>query len=421
MPHPSLETEHDDLLAIAGTMETAVPGLRVRLGGWREHLAHTLGKALSPFATETLMEQATVALRHVWLEAAASSTSRSYRSPAARERTVTPVGPFQNFGYERDLHPDGLENRCAQFFPPPPPGWRAEHVLFSSGQAAMNALLTLLGASAERRLTLRHDGCYFETTELLALTRARFEVSAQKPADIVIAEPIWYDGAQFGTTSLPGVAARANVERASHIIIDSTLSGLDDGVNDLLSTLDSGVQVFRTLSGLKLFQAGLELADVGIVSVYGAARPDELRHIRTLQGTGLRFADVAALELPLFLDAPATRAYEHAIFTHNAALADAARGNPAFTTVYPAGPRPAPFVVFTLPSAVDYDGLDDKIAAEAARRELVLIRGGSFGFRGHRFETVRPTGKPPFLRVAMGKRAGPSLDGILDLFRSFAP
>lgn len=78
------------------------------------------------------------ALRHVWLEAAASSTSKTYRSPAEDERTVAPAGRFHNFSYERDLQPTSLEARCARFFAPPPPGWTAAHVLFSSGQAAIN-------------------------------------------------------------------------------------------------------------------------------------------------------------------------------------------------------------------------------------------------------------------------------------------
>jgi hypothetical protein len=180
-------------------------------------------------------------------------------------------------------------------------------------------------------------------------------------------------------------------------------------------------EVFRLHSGLKLFQAGLELADVGIVSVYGSGAGDALRRIRTLQGTGLRFADIAALELPLFLDPAATRRYENAILQHNAALAHAAQSNPALVTGYPPDGRMAPFAVFNFPSASSYDGIDEKIAAEAARRSLVFIKGGSFGFRGHRFEMVRPEDAPPFLRVALGKRKGPSFQGILDLFRTFTP
>jgi hypothetical protein len=192
-------------------------------------------------------------------------------------------------------------------------------------------------------------------------------------------------------------------------------------LNELLSALPGTMEVFRLHSGLKLFQEGLELADVGIVSLYGSSAGDELRRIRTLQGSGLRFAEVAALELPLFLDPAATRRYESAIFQHNAALAGVAANNPAFAVSYPGGPHHAPFVIFNLPSASAYDGLDEKIAAEAAQMSLVFTKGGSFGFRGHRFETVRPDAKPPFLRVALGKRGGCSFESILELFQTFAP
>jgi hypothetical protein len=185
--------------------------------------------------------------------------------------------------------------------------------------------------------------------------------------------------------------------------------------------LPAGPEVFRLHSGLKVFQEGLELADVGIVSIYGATGGDALRRIRTLHGSGLRFADVASLELPLFLDAGATRRYEDAIFKHNAALARAARTNPAFDVSYAVAGSRAPFVILTLRAPAGYDTLDEEIAAEASSRGYVFSKGGSFGFRGHRFETVRPQGRPPFLRVAMGRRGGPSLEGILDLFSTLAP
>ena len=417
MEYP-LEDEQRDLGAIAASMADVVPALAPRLNGWRKHLAESLAAAHTPLATESVLEASVRALRHVWLEAAASSTSKTYRSPAEDERTVTPAGRFHNFGYERDLQPTSLEARCARFFAPPPPGWTAAHVLFSSGQAAMNAVLTLLSSDQSGPSRLCYQGCYFETAELLALYKTDFHPAPSEEAEILVAEPVWHDGRRFGTTPLRAVAADANRAGTKAIVIDSTLAGLDDGLNTLLSALNRPVTIFRLHSGLKLFEAGLELADVGIVSVLGPARADDLRRIRTLQGSGLRFADVAALELPLFLDAAATRAYETAIFHNNAALAEAARTNPAFAVSYP---DRAPYVIFNLSSPSLYQGLDDRIAAEAARRNLSFTRGGSFGFRGHRFETVRPDGKPPFLRVAMGKRAGPSCQGILDLFRRFAP
>jgi hypothetical protein len=224
----------------------------------------------------------------------------------------------------------------------------------------------------------------------------------------------------FGAVSFKALADRAGSEHTASIVVDSTLAGLDDGLNELLHALDGTQEVFRLHSGLKLFQQGLELADVGIISIYGSSKGEELRRIRTLQGSGLHFADVAALELPVFLESAATRCYESAIFQHNAALARAARNNPDFEVLYSSGQHQAPFVVFNLSAASSYERLDEEIAAEAARRSLFFTRGGSFGFRGHRFEIVRPNGKPPFLRVAMGKRGGPSFEGVLELFQTLA-
>lgn len=416
----ALDEDRAELLGIASSMESAVPQLAERLGLWRDFLAEETMGAVSPFAAEDVLEQATRAVRHIWLQAAASSTSKSYRSPTEDERAVTPTGRFHNFGYERDLQPDALERRCARFFAAPPSGWRQDHVLFSSGQAAMTAILTLLSSRNATALRLRHEGCYFETVNLLSLFAGRFESVSGQDADVVIVEPVWCDGRVFGTEPFAQLAAHAPFGAMQSIIVDSTLVGLDDGLNELLSSLRPNLEVIRVHSGLKLFQIGLELADVGIVSVYGTSSGDALRRIRTLQGAGLRFADVAALELPLFLDPGATRQYEDAVFAHNRALARAARANPAFNVSYSWDTKPAPFVIINLRDAAAYENLDQRICDEVRRRGLVFAKGGSFGFRGHRFETVRPEVGPPFLRVAMGRRGGPSLEGILELFRTLA-
>jgi hypothetical protein len=414
----ALDEDRAELLGIASSMEGAVPQLAERLGLWRDFLTKGTKGAISPLAVEDILEQATRALRYIWLQAAASSTSKSYRSPTEAERTVTPTGRFHNFGYERDLQPNALERRCANFFSAPPSGWPQDHVLFSSGQAAMTAVLTLLLSRQNGALSLRHAGCYFETVNLLSLFVGRFENVSGQDADVVIVEPVWCDGARFGTVSLAPLATHVLSGATQSIVVDSTLTGLDDGLNDLLSNLLPDREVIRVHSGLKLFQAGLELADVGIVSVYGASSADALRRIRTLQGGGLRFADVAALELPLFLDRGATRRYEDAVFAHNRALAHASRANSAFNVSYPWDTKPAPFVIINLRDAAAYENLDERICDEARTRGLVFDKGGSFGFRGHRFETVRPEDGSPFLRVAMGRRGGPSLEGILQLFRT---
>ena len=430
----ALSQERAELIAISDAMAKAVPQLAAELGPWRDALEEGLKDAATDLVVERHLEEATRSLRHIWLAAAANATSKVYRSPSDGEAVLTPSGRFHNFGYERDLQPEQLERRCARFFPPPPPGWTADHVGYSSGQAAMNAVLTHLTA-LHPVLGVHHAGAYFETRDLLALYGKRMEQRdpARKP-DLVIAEPVWCDGAAFGQTRPAEIAALCEKSGATTLIIDSTLAGLDDGLNDVLGALSRPITVFRLHSGLKLFQQGLELADIGIVSIHGTGAGEHLRSIRTLQGAGLRFADVAALELSFFLDARSTRRYEDASFAHNARLARAVSQAPGpfAPVVHPSlssSTGRAPFCIFTLadPGAdpradpgPSYEALEQAIMVGARRRNLVLDRGGSFGFRGHRFEVVRPDGRPPFLRVALGRRGGPSLAGAIDLLSSLS-
>jgi len=53
---------------------------------------------------------------------------------------------------------------------------------------------------------------------------------------------------------------------------------------------------------------------------------------------------------------------------------------------------------------------------------LALANGGSFVFRGNRYELIEPEPQAgqPFLRVAMGYRGGSDRDRIVDLFRELA-
>src|SRR5690606_19633904 len=153
---------------------------------------------------------------------------------------------------------------------------------------------------------------------------------------------------------------------------------------------------------------------------------EDLRRVRTLIGAGPSHADVLALEAPPFLDREFTERYAAAVFEHNAqlaqALADANRRfapvtHPSFSGGF------APYCAIQLPSGstADYDALEREIAQEAERRRLNFDRGGSFGYRAHRFETVKPeTGDPPFLRIAMGRRGGWSFDGIVRMMIEIA-
>jgi hypothetical protein len=434
--------------------------LRPRASEYQKALDSLTGKAESeldasarPIERERVSERFARALRQLWLEASAFSTSSSYRSPPTDETTKTATGRTVEFGYERDLHPEHLEERCRAFFEAPPRGWRADHVLLSSGQSAMAAILHALEGSTlfgeRRQLSFLHLGSYFETAEIASLFgsflhaagrgRGAVEQMERLDGDIVIVEPVFCDG-EYGVVGVDRMLA-AQRKRPRVYLFDTTLSGFRVAVEPMLSDLErtAPLAVFRIFSGIKLFQQGLELSSVGIVSVFtrdGAAISaheigERIRRVRTLLGLGLSFFEVAALEVPWFLDRARTDAYERAVFHNNARLAHAvAANNRLFQSMFHpalvAGSDDrfgAPYCSFRLREREPalYDALEQFIHDEARRRDLQFDLGGSFGFRGHRFEVVRPeTGEEPFLRVALGRRTGWSRDRILELMATIS-
>ncbi len=432
------------LSARADTFQTTLDALVIEMGA-------NFDRAKNPVDFEHAAEDAARELRHVWLEASASSASRFYRSPPATEATRTATGRNIEFGYERDLQPTYLEDRCRTFFDGPPVGWSVDHIFLSSGQSAMAAALHALEGSSlfggERKLSFAHLGSYFETAEIFSLFGSLLESAGRGrqavdeidrlDADIFIIEPIFCDG-DFGSVDVARLieAHRKNAQRRRVYLFDTTLIGTGFALEAELERMRAlkPLAVFRLTSGMKLFQGGLELSSVGILSVFTLDESgisakqlgDRIRKIRTLLGLGLSFAEVAALEVPWFLDRPYTTTYQRAIFENNARLAHAvSTGNRLFRGVcHPCrlpdlgAARDAPFCVFRLHERDlrSYAALEDHLRCEAQRRGILFELGGSFGFRGHRFEAVRPeSGEEPFLRVALGRRAGWSCDQIIQL------
>lgn len=383
-------------------------------------LDQRLDAASGPAGMERELERFSRELRALWLRSVAAETSRVLRSPLEKE-VASLSARHDAFGYERDLQPQELEARCNGFFRPAPRPWQCEHVLFSSGQAAL--LSTLLAFKSERPLRVQHLGGYFETGRLIRSCPSLC-IGVENEPDVVIAEPVACDGGfdYHGKAEIAAAAAGAKV-----LALDTTLLGREDRIDQLLARLDDDLLVVRCMSGLKLLQAGLELANVGIVGVHArspgklAGFADALREMRTLCGTGLRYADVLALEAPFVFDPDYADRYAGVVFAHNAALARAvAERNRLF--VPPFAADPSPYCVFSLRSDDEggYDRLEQLVAARAGEREIVFDKGGSFGFRGHRYEVVRPESQPPFLRVAMGRRDGWSCRGVMEILSEIA-
>ncbi len=376
---------------------------------------------------ERKLDAAAWALRKTWLTLAHRPADDTPKSPYAGQSAHVAAGNDVDFGYERDLDVSMLEERRTDYMQSVD-GWSTDLVLYRSGQAALAGLLQLAISQwgTTGALRIAHEGAYFETASLIDAWPHRVLKRVADKADVAIAEPVWCDG-RFGCAESRSAPRHA-------FFLDTTMAG---PAYDITPHLSGGCAlIIAYSSGLKLDQAGLELANVGIVRIYARnGREDarkvaeSLRRIRALTGTSLTLDELSALSAPWFMDRRYVDHYTAGLFANNHALARAiGSASPIF------GPRchpslleraaDAPFCAIELrePTAERYAALSQKVEAEIERRGLLASRGGSFGFRGHRFELIEPEAGQgrTFLRVALGWRDGHSRQGLCDLFAELA-
>jgi hypothetical protein len=426
----AIERDALDLLALAAraAAETGHEPLEGALSGDLAALGNDY------LAQERRLETAALTLRRAWLSAAHRPADASLKSPEAGETARIPSGEGLNFGYERDLDVSMLEDRGVTYARPPA-GWTSDMVIFRSGQAALASILHFVATTwgDKRTLSVAHAGAYFETRALLAAwPRRTFRLTpaAAVSADVVIGEPVWCDGCFGATERLP---------RARHVLLlDTTMVG---PVHDLRSCLAAAADdcevAIAVSSGLKLDQAGLELANVGIARVLardGARQraveiAGHLRRLRGLMATGLTLDELAALSAPWFLDRAYVDSYAAAIFANNRLLAQSVGGDSAVfgSRCHPSrsvAGADAPFCALQLREAspARYRRLAEIVGQQSEQRGLLLTKGGSFGFRGHRYELIEPAPGQgdPFLRIAMGWRDGHSCRGLAELLGELA-
>jgi len=279
---------------------------------------------------ERQLDAAAMTLRRNWLGVAHRPGDATLKSPSAGHVAHVACGSDVSFGYERDIDVSLLEQRRSYLRAPA--GWGTDLILFRSGQAALACLVHFAAAQwgKSHPLTVAHVGAYFETASLLASWPQRMirQVDDAAAADIVIAEPVWCDG-QFGCGKRLPMARHA-------LLLDITMSG---PTYDLAPHLDDCPLVIAYSSGLKLDQAGLELANAGIVRVLTRDGTMEvgtaLRHLRGLTGSGLTLDELSALSAPWFMDRAYAEHYTAAIFDNNRALAEAVGSRSPLRPVLP--------------------------------------------------------------------------------------
>ncbi len=436
-------------------LESNFPAIGPSIRVWLTAIRELNDSACTTFTPEAALASLAWDLRRRWLRFAHESADAQIKSPLRTAAVSTPSGAPIVYGYERSIEPRRLEARCAAAATRVPPGWSADHVLFSSAQGALAAVLHWANSNGfwdRESPHLKFAGNYFETQHALNAVCGRTldwsrskSVGAapsdqERPSRTILIEPVFYDEAVnvFDLAAFHRAWPSMFTANPSLIILDTTLTGPTFPMNRLLEPLsgEAAPVVINIRSGLKLDQAGLELVNVGILSVYthiatrASLLPDigvALRHLRTVLGLGLTLDEISTLEVPWFLSMPHLRAHSRAVFDNNALLAQAmAKTNRLFAQIlHPQFARPdcawanAPYSIARLPNADvgDYRQLESILTREADRRGIQFDHGGSFGFRFHRFEAVIPGDGmgEPYLRVAMGARPGPSLQGVVDL------
>lgn len=408
-------------------------------------------------------------LRNCWLQYAYAQSGPYLMTPPQGQRKLLPVGERIGYPYDRWIKPRVLEERL-NAMRPPPRGWSGRAIVFANGMAALGATLQMYRSQTHKMwkrppgpLSLHWFGGYFEIIKLLQLVCDDFfhgrkhanqhdlcRVVEQGSADLVLIEPVAADIslAVFDLNAFIAAWQRRTVKRPCTIVIDASLSGPVFPVEKLCQALraDPPAMVVIIRSGLKLDQQGLELANVGLLHVWLPDTPNDAKRLerieerfkttRTTLGVGVSQDEYAALTVPFFLDQPSLVQHTEHVFANNRrfaqALAPTVKANqgliaeishPCLGPSHALDWAQAPFVT------VRYRGDENDARAfmrtvlefESRTRKLSFVPGSSFGFRGHRFEMgFSGDLKHTTLRVALGARVGPSVEGIIKLFQDLS-
>ena len=366
------------------------------------------------------------------MRAAHSYSNPQWKSPPHALRRGLPGGGTISYNYERALRPASIERRLAAFRPAPAGLERGAPRLRQRNGGARHRSP---GVPHSRPLAGRRLGAAGSALGRLlrdahrprrdAWPRLRLgpaagpgTSSARRPAearfDLLIAEPVTYDYdmAVLDLDALGRAWSERAPNRMAGVVFDTTLSGDMLPHTKLLAAVAEPRPAFVAVvsSGSKLDQQGLELSNVGLLSLYtpaGRARSAAqiaryLEKLRSSFGTGLSLDELVVLQAPFFLDREAGNRFARAVFESNArpgsreSRAPAASSARSSTPLCSPSPGPAwavgPFVVLELREEApeNHRLLLAVVQDEARRRGIPLTLGSSFGFRGHRFEAIQP-------------------------------
>ncbi len=468
----TLHPNQQEAQKLMGRVNDIVPvsgGSSLALDKLKDQLQEILdGKCGNLLEEEENLEAISIELRSIWLAKSHQVSGGYLKSPPHDQVKMLPSGQKIQFDYERSARPRSLERRCQKFVNVPD-DWRSAHMVFSSGMGALATIIQLCcarldGPSPARPVSLGMFGGYFETWRLLDfLQDATFDVRhllsneeitsgiQSGECDALLIEPVAYDWQMtvFDRDAFLKTWAETSGKHPRVLIIDTSITGHRFSVEGFLAefTVAPPQLVIGIRSGLKLDQEGLELSNVGIADFFiprtGMVTDlldlvTRLGAARSVMGAGLSFYQMAILEAPWFLNRRQFEEFGNSIFQNNENLARSINltGGVFSKISHPVLEKDAdlswavsPFTVFHLAedSVGNHGFLVAVLMYEAKRRRLQFTAGSSFGFRGHRFEVIKPAvqlrpnpEQTGLLKVAMGARQGASFEGVLELIGEVA-
>lgn len=470
-----IEHEARHLLAMANEIILSRPASAAVLSAWRKEVVSLLSDtSRRSIADERELDRLSLEMRAIWMQIAHDHTGHHLKSPLADDTVILPLGQTHDLQYERLFMPRALERRCKSYRPQIR-GWASSHLLFRSGMAAISSLMQNIQAfffgRGQTKIIVDFFGGYFETQRVFDLHASSlmtfrrhaegqdlYEAIEHGNGHVLFFEPVSYDWEMEVIDLELLIASMGQRKRAlDMIIVDTTIVGDRFPMQNFLSALSQGASpiVAHLSSGLKLDQEGLELANVGIVSLYcrqaapnANAAENFFRQVsghRKVNGTGLSTYEAAALDVPWFLNTNRFSEHCRAVFENNTRLARALKStiqshdgifervsHPSLRSSAHLAWAVAPFVTIHFKERFDHESTHQKVISTMLANATVdgtrfLGTGMSFGFRGHRFEIIKPekilhpNGKSKgLLKIAMGRRNGPMADAVINLVKSLA-
>ena len=473
--HPC-QDECEHLIRIAQSMAAVLDDAFVQqhsasLDQWLKRAEALLGSSqLETTDGEQALENLALDLRRRWLNETHLRSNRYMMSPPHAQAKYLADGERIHYPYDRWLKPKLLEQRL-HAHRPPPAGWSGRSLLFANGMSAITTTLQVFRTNAVKLwpnskkapLTLHWFGGYFEIARALKLLcdayfqgrkyaqqTALCDTVTRGAADLVLIEPIAAD-VDLQVFDLDAFIQAWKRRRSKHpctIMIDTSLSADTFPVERLCRELadDPPAMIVSIRSAVKLDQHGLELANGGLVDLWMPDDPKnndrlddfeyDLAMARTTLGVSLSQDEYAALSAPFFLDETSLTTHAAAVFANNRHFAETLNASlkpdrglldrinhPSLSAANAHSWAEAPYVNLRYRSDEQSARafLRTVLEHEATQRKLSFRSGSSFGFRAHRFEMGFVRGvKFNSLRVAIGARSGPSLDGVINLFQELA-